>query len=69
MHDSAYTVNDYIRMKLPASATLGFFALALAVLLGIPMGILSASKQNGWADNTIKVLTTLFISLPSFGDL
>ncbi len=66
MHDSAYTVNDYIRMKLPASATLGFFALALAVLLGIPMGILSASKQNGTADNIIKVLTTLFISLPSF---
>ena len=30
------------------------------------MGILSASKQNGTADNIIKVLTTLFISLPSF---
>lgn len=66
MHDSAYTINDYIAMKFPVSLTLGSFSLLLAVLIGIPLGIVSALKQNKWQDNVIKVITTLIISMPGF---
>ena len=66
MYNDSYTVNDYIQTRFPISCTLGVFALMLAVLLGIPMGIVSALRQNHWQDNIIKVLTTLFISMPSF---
>lgn len=60
------TVNDYIDRCFPVSALLGCCAMAVAILLGIPAGILSALKQNGWQDNVVKVLTTLFVSLPNF---
>lgn len=40
------TVNDIFREQLPVSAQLGILALGIALLIGIPMGILAALKQN-----------------------
>lgn len=60
------TVNDYINRCFPVSFTLGVWAFILALLLGIPAGIVSALKQNGWQDNVLKVITTIFVSLPNF---
>ncbi|MCF0110567.1 MAG: ABC transporter permease [Erysipelotrichaceae bacterium] len=60
------SVNDYIDRCFPVSMTLGVWAMIVATLLGIPAGIVSALKQNGWQDNILKVLTTLFVSLPNF---
>ena len=60
------TVNDYIERCFPASCLLGICAMIVAIVLGIPAGILSALKQNGWQDNIIKVMTTVLVSLPNF---
>ncbi len=60
------TVNDYINRCFPISFTLGICAMIVAILTGIPAGIISALKQNGWQDNIIKVLTTILVSLPNF---
>ncbi len=60
------TVNDYINRCFPVSFTLGISAMIVAILAGIPAGIISALKQNGWQDNIIKVLTTILVSLPNF---
>ena len=40
------TVNDVLKQQLPVSFQLGMMALTFALLLGVPMGILSALKQN-----------------------
>jgi len=40
------TVNDILREQLPISGQLGLMSITFAVLLGIPLGILSALKQN-----------------------
>ena len=40
------TVNDIFRDNLPISAQLGTMALTLAVLIGMPLGVLAALKQN-----------------------
>ena len=40
------TVNDIFRQQLPISGQLGLMAITFAILLGIPLGILSALKQN-----------------------
>lgn len=66
MKEGSKTVNYFIETKFPISFTLGLGAFLIAVLVGIPSGVLSAMKQNKWQDNTIKVLTTLWISIPSF---
>ncbi|MDO4755237.1 MAG: ABC transporter permease [Parabacteroides sp.] len=60
------TVNDYIERCFPPSFLLGVCAMIVAIVTGIPAGILSALKQNKAADNIIKVLTTILVSLPNF---
>lgn len=60
------TVNEIISTRFPISLELGLWAFTLAILLGIPLGILSALKEQKPADSFIKVLTTLLISIPNF---
>jgi ABC-type dipeptide/oligopeptide/nickel transport system permease component len=45
------------------SARLGFQALIFAVLIGVPMGVLAALKQNTWIDYIVLFGSTLFVSL------
>jgi len=40
------TVNDIIREQLPVSLQLGLLSMAVALAIGLPMGILAALKQN-----------------------
>jgi len=40
------TVNDVFRQQLPVSFQLGVLALSFALILGVPLGILAALKQN-----------------------
>ncbi len=42
------------------------FALLLAVLVGIPTGIISATKQYSMADKTMTVFSLIGISMPTF---
>jgi oligopeptide transport system permease protein len=61
-----YTVNELIAMSLPVSITLGLVALAIAVLLGVTAGIVSAIKQNSAADYTLMSVAVTGISVPTF---
>lgn len=60
------TVNDIIFSKLPVSAKLAGIAVTVALLLGIPMGCISAYNRGKTADNIIIVLGTCGIAIPSF---
>src|SRR5512136_1559401 len=42
----ARTVNDIFRDNLPISAQLGVLSLIVSVVIGMPLGILAALKQN-----------------------
>lgn len=59
-------VGEMIADMLPGTAILGFAAMVIAVLLGIPLGILSALQRGLWADKLIAFLTQLGVSAPSF---
>jgi len=52
--------------KFGYSMRLGIIALTLAVIIGIPIGILSALKQNSIADYLSMFVATLGISVPNF---
>ncbi|MGI6035437.1 MAG: ABC transporter permease [Limnochordia bacterium] len=60
------TVNDIINSGFPVSAVLGVTSVALALLLGIPAGILAALKQNKWPDTLAMLAATIGVSVPSF---
>lgn len=42
------------------------FGTALYVLLGVPLGVLSAVKQYSVTDNVLRILAMIFNSMPSF---
>ena len=58
------TVNDVFREQLPISAQLGVQALIIAVLIGIPLGILSALRQNTWPDYLGMGIAIFGVSVP-----
>jgi oligopeptide transport system permease protein len=60
------SVNDIVRQHFPVSAELGGFAMLLAILLGIPMGILSALRVNKLTDYVIQFFSNLGFAIPSF---
>ncbi len=61
-----WTCTQIIASALPVSLTLGFVAILLAVLIGVPVGVLSAVHRNGWLDLTTVGLVLIGISLPTF---
>lgn len=60
------TVNELIESGFGATAKIGGAAIGLVILLGIPIGIISALKQNQWQDRLVMVLATLGVTIPSF---
>ena len=57
---------DEILPRIPVTAKLAALALSFAVLLGVPLGVLSAVRQNTGMDYALRVLSLSGLSLPSF---
>lgn len=51
---------------LPGTLLLASAAMAIAVLIGIPLGVAAAVKQNTWVDTTAVFSSIIGISAPSF---
>jgi peptide/nickel transport system permease protein len=51
---------------IPVSAELAFGGLALAVVFAVPLGILSAIRQDTWTDYVAQIFAILGISVPDF---
>jgi len=60
------TVNEIIAEGFPVSLQLGLSALAFALLLGIPGGILAAFKHGGIVDRLTMAVIVIGISVPTF---
>ena len=52
--------------KFELSIKLGLLALALAVLVGIPLGCIAAYKRGSWLDGFLRVVTTVGVAIPTF---
>lgn len=61
-----YTVNELILGGFPISGKVGLVAIGIALLVGIPLGIISALKRGSWADMLSMVIATIGISVPTF---
>lgn len=59
------SVNDIIAAHLPVSAVLGVLGLAVAVLVGLPMGIISALRPNTWVDHAAMFFAVAGVSVPA----
>lgn len=60
------TVNDIIRERFPVSLQLGTAAILIALLFGVPAGILAALYQNKFPDHIVMFFSTIGVAMPSF---
>jgi len=60
------TVNEIIADKLPTSLELGGWSLLVALVVGLPLGVLAAVKRNTWLDYLASSTAMIGICVPTF---
>ena len=65
-YQSKRKVGQILMEALPGTLLLTFTAMLLAVILGIPLGVLAAVKHNTWLDTSSVFASLVGISAPSF---
>jgi len=59
-------VSAVVGQALPVTMALGLFAMLLAVLAGVPLGMLAALRARSWVDQAVRGVTLLGIAVPFF---
>ncbi|HUQ66050.1 MAG TPA: ABC transporter permease [Flavitalea sp.] len=65
-YQSKRDVWDVLMEALPGTIVLAVSAMLLAIIFGIPLGILAAVKKDTWMDTSSVFVSVLGISAPSF---
>src|SRR3990172_8450860 len=60
------SVTEELKNRVPVSVELGAFAMAFSILLGIPIGIISAIRQDSWLDYITRGLAIFLLAVPGF---
>jgi peptide/nickel transport system permease protein len=59
-------VTEHIWERLPATAELGFVAMVMSVLIGVPLGMYSAVRRGSPLDSGARIFAVLGQSMPAF---
>jgi peptide/nickel transport system permease protein len=59
-------VGQIILEKMPATIELSFVAAALAMVIGVPMGIYTGLHRQSWLSQIVLALSLIGVSLPTF---
>src|SRR5215831_8874815 len=59
-------VSEHLWERLPATVELGFVAMFMSVLIGVPLGMYSAVRRGGITDTAARVFAVLGQSMPAF---
>jgi len=60
------SITPELLQRLPVSLELGVLAIIFALLISLPIGILSAVRQDTWLDYIGRTIAILAVSLPGF---
>ena len=60
------SVNDIMKEHFPKSIELGVYAFLFAIVVGVPLGMIAALRQNTWVDYSAMFFSNIFHALPSF---
>ncbi|MEK6799285.1 MAG: ABC transporter permease subunit [Planctomycetota bacterium] len=61
-----WTCNQIIAASLPVSATLGALAVVIAVLVGVPLGVVSAARKKTGMDQAVSFIVLTGVCVPTF---
>ena len=59
-------VSYLLLLRLPATILLAFAAMSIAVLIGVPLGIFCAIRENKFTDYILRIVTLMGVSMPGF---
>ena len=59
-------VRTAILQRFPATVMIAMFGILFELLIGIPIGMISALRQYGLRDRTFTIFSLLFLSMPMF---
>lgn len=59
-------VSYLLLLRLPATIQLAFAAMSIAVLIGVPLGIFCAIRENKFTDYILRIVTLMGVSMPGF---
>lgn len=60
------SVSYLLCLRLPATIQLAFTAMSIAILIGVPLGILCAVRENRFTDYLLRIVTLIGVSMPGF---
>ncbi|MGH2583711.1 MAG: ABC transporter permease, partial [Dehalococcoidia bacterium] len=60
------TIGEELRHRIPLTLQLGIMTMTISLLISIPIGVLSAIRQDSAADYVARSLAILGLSLPAF---
>jgi peptide/nickel transport system permease protein len=63
---SGQSVLQIIMQRLPVTSELAILSLTLAVILAVPLGVISAVRRNTWLDLAARLFGLLGLSFPTF---
>jgi peptide/nickel transport system permease protein len=61
-----YPVMNELKRRFPVTMELAFMGVVMAFVVAVPLGAISAVKQDTWVDHISRVFTTTGIAMPSF---
>ena len=59
-------VADEIMIRMPITGQLAIMSVFIGCLVGVPLGIISALKQDTWIDAIARFFSIFFLALPAF---
>lgn len=65
-YQTSRPVRDEIMDRFPISIKLALISITISILLGIPFGIISATRQYSGMDYSVTVIALFFASMPPF---
>ena len=60
------SVNELVRGALPHTIALAVTSLGLAILIGVPLGVFSATHPDSWVDRFTALFSISFTTIPSY---
>jgi peptide/nickel transport system permease protein len=59
-------VADHVKARFPITLELAVMSLIIAFIISVPLGVISAVKQDKWPDNAAKLFTITGVAMPTF---
>ena len=65
-HTTGRPVLEDLLQRVPATLELTLAALAVALVIGIPLGVVAAVRRDGWVDHLSRLLGVGGVAMPTF---